>query len=328
MALPTNTSGGTRLAHTARKGVFAASALALMSCGMPMPDRSAGARPSPPAAAPQAAEVSASTESQALTDYYARLQRHLLAQGLLRTDGGGPDTPFTDTDLARNFVRIALFNEYSERGTFAAQQETISSLRRWDNPIRMQLVFDDSLPAAIRAQDRAEVESFTTRLSELTKTQITLTDDEPNFHLLFLSEDSRLAFGPQLKQMIPNLPDSTIAALVDLPDDQLCVVVATFEPGRSTYDKALAIIRTEHPRLMRQACIHEELAQGMGLANDSPQARPSIFNDDEEFAFLTNHDMLLLQMLYDPRLQPGMTAAQAAPIARQIARDYMTAGNS
>ena len=32
----------------------------------------------------------------------------------------------------------------------------------------------------------------------------------------------------------------------------------------------------------------------MGLANDSPEARPSIFNDDEEYALLTGHDEMLL----------------------------------
>ena len=74
---------------------------------------------------------------------------------------------------------------------------------------------------------------------------------------------------------------------------------------------------------MRQACIHEEVAQGLGLPNDSLQARPSIFNDDDEFALLTNHDELLLRMLYDPRLTPGMTEAQATPVARILAREYM-----
>ena len=48
---------------------------------------------------------------------------------------------------------------------------------------------------------------------------------------------------------------------------------------------AVAIVRGEHPDLMRLSCIHEELAQGLGLANDSPYARPSVFNDDEEFGF-------------------------------------------
>ena len=69
--------------------------------------------------------------------------------------------------------------------------------------------------------------------------------------------------------------------------------------------------------------VHEELAQAMGLPNDSPQARPSIFNDDDEFGLLTTHDEYLLRMLYDPRLTPGMTAAQAEPIVRQIASELL-----
>jgi len=61
----------------------------------------------------------------------------------------------------------------------------------------------------------------------------------------------------------------------------------------------------------------------MGLSNDSPDARPSIFNDDEEFALLTRHDELLLQILYDRRLRPGMTEAEAAPIVRRIAGELL-----
>ena len=38
---------------------------------------------------------------------------------------------------------------------------------------------------------------------------------------------------------------------------------------------------------------------------------------------LTTQDELMLQMLYDPRLTPGMTAAEAAPIARVIAKELM-----
>ena len=100
-------------------------------------------------------------------------------------------------------------------------------------------------------------------------------------------------------------------------------MIAFSEAGSTTYTKAVALIRGEHPDLLRLACIHEELAQGLGLANDSPQARPSIFNDDEEFGLLTTHDELLLRMLYDPRLTPGMSAAEAAPIARRIASELM-----
>ena len=41
-----------------------------------------------------------------------------------------------------------------------------------------------------------------------------------------------------------------------------------------TYTRAFAVIRAEHPDLLRLSCLHEEIAQGLGLANDSPRARP------------------------------------------------------
>ena len=291
----------------------------------------------PPVAPPIAPSVAApvpdlppepSQASKDLAVYYGRLQNDLLTQGLLRGDGGGPDTPFTDTQLARNFVRIALFSEYRDDSDFQRPQTTLSSLRRWSEPIRMTVEFGDSVPGDQRDVDRASVSTYAARLSRVTGVPIRLTDTNPNFHVLFLGEDDRRAYGDTLRALIPTISDATVRTFVNLPRDQLCVVIGTFEAGKSSYSKAVAMIRAEHPSLMRSACIHEELAQGMGLANDSPGARPSIFNDDEEFALLTTHDELLLQMLYDPRLQTGMAPAVAAPIARQIARDYLAAGAS
>ncbi|MCG3268977.1 DUF2927 domain-containing protein [Yoonia sp. I 8.24] len=275
---------------------------------------------------PVAAEPSA--DSQRLAVYYKRLQNDLLTQGLLRGDGGGPDTTFTDTILARNFIRIALFNEYRDDSDFRNAQSTVSNLRRWANPIRMKIEFGDTVPYPQRAQDTASVESYAARLSRVTGVPISFDQPRPNYHVLFLGEDDRKAIEPRLRELIPTISTATVRAIVDLPRDQLCVVIGTFDPGESTYSQAIAIIRAEHPNLMRAACIHEELAQGMGLANDSPGARPSIFNDDEEFALLTTHDEMLLRMLYDPRLQAGMDPATAAPIARQIARDMMAQGAS
>ena len=104
--------------------------------------------------------------------------------------------------------------------------------------------------------------------------------------------------------------------------DTYCAVAAyAAGDNPNVYTAAVAVIRSENPGLLRLSCIHEELAQGLGLANDSPAARPSIFNDDDEFALLTKHDELLLKMLYDKRLRPGMTAEQVNPITRIIARE-------
>lgn len=304
-------------------------AASLMGCDMRVPPAAITAPMPSTQPAPTVEPVpEPSQASKDLAIYYTRLQNDLLAQGLLRGDGGGADTPFSDSQLARNFVRIALFNEYRDDSDFQRPQATISNLRRWTGPIRMSVEFGDTVPLSQRNVDEASVSTYAARLSRVTGVPISLTDSNPNFHVLFLGEDDRRAYADRLRELIPSISDATVRAFVNLPRDQLCVVIGTFAPGGSGYIKAVAMIRAEHPNLMRSACIHEELAQGMGLANDSPGARPSIFNDDEEFALLTGHDELLLKMLYDPRLQTGMAPATAAPIARQIAREYLAAGAS
>ena len=94
-------------------------------------------------------------------------------------------------------------------------------------------------------------------------------------------------------------------------------------PGGYAYGDAIAVIRSEHPDLLRRSCVHEEIAQGLGLGNDSPNARPSIFNDDDEFALLTTHDEMLLRLLYDPAVRAGMDAEQVRPIVRARAATLM-----
>ena len=265
-----------------------------------------------------------SEESKTLALYYQRLQDDLIAQGLLRGDGGGPDTPFTDTILARNFVRIALFDEYVTDGDFLRPQTTISPLRKWVVPVRMSVEFGASVDENQRMKDRSSVAAYASRLSRVSGHPIGLVDGpDTNFHVLFLSEDDRPAFANRITDIVPGIGTSSLNAMMNLPRDQLCIVVAFSEGDSSSYSKAIAIIRAEHPSLLRLSCIHEELAQGLGLANDSPQARPSIFNDDEEFGLLTTHDELLLRILYDDRLQAGMAPAEAAPIARTIAKELM-----
>lgn len=279
------------------------------------------ARPDVPVEEPLVPEVSEA--SKALATYYRRLQNDLLDQGLLRGDGGGPDTPFTDTLLARNFIRIALFDEYVTDGDILRPQATISRLRRWDQPVRMSLEFGPSVTPEQQVRDRTTVGSYAARLSRVAGVPITLSDWAPNFHVLVLNEDDRLGYADRLREIVPGIEASSLRAITNLPREQLCLVIAFSQGDSASYSKAVAVIRGEHPDLLRTSCFHEELAQGLGLANDSPQARPSIFNDDEEFGLLTSHDELLLQMLYDPRFSTGMSAAEAAPIARQIAREIL-----
>lgn len=304
-------------------------ALAACDTALPPVEPTPEVRPVPrPEPVPEPIAIEQSEASKALATYYRRLQNDLLTQGLLRGDGGGPDTPFTDNILARNFVRIALFDEYVTDGDVLRPQATLSRLRRWEQPIRMTMEFGASVDTTQRTRDRATVSAYAGRLARATGLTITQTDTNPNFHVVVVNEDDRAAFIPRLREIVPGISASSVRAIQQLPREQLCIVIAFSTGGAASYSKAIAIVRDEHPDLLRTSCFHEELAQGLGLANDSPQARPSIFNDDEEFGLLTTHDELLLQMLYDPRLKTGMTPAEAAPIARTIARELLATGPS
>jgi hypothetical protein len=262
-----------------------------------------------------------SARSEELTRYYAGVQADLLAQGLLRQDGGGIDTPFNTRQLAENFERIALYDEYARGAGLRTASDAPSHLRRWVLPVRVNVEFGDTVPEEIRATDSAYIADYAARLGRLTGHPVTMARGaSANFHVLVMGEDDRGPAIRRIRQLVPNISDSSVDIFRTLPRSIHCLVVA-FSGGSSDYEyrKAIAFVRAEHPDLMRRSCYHEEMAQGLGLANDSPNARPSIFNDDDEFALLTTHDELLLRMLYDTRLSTGMTPAQARPIVQEIA---------
>ncbi len=264
-----------------------------------------------------------SEASLALRTYYARVQSGLVAQGLLRTDGGQRDAPFSDWTLAQNFIRIAAFDEYASGLKGPIQSETPSTIRRWDSPVRIGIRFGASVPPDVRVTDTARIASLVNQLARATRHPIRLDNTNPNFIVQIVNEDERQALGPVAAASLNGATAADIAGIINMPRSTYCLVYAQSEAGKSTYTRAFAVIRAEHPDLLRLSCLHEEIAQGLGLANDSPQARPSIFNDNEEFALLTPQDELMLRILYHPSLTPGMTADQARPIAEALATRFL-----
>lgn len=301
--------------------------LALTACDAPPPGIAPTPRPKvqKPAPVPEPEkpkQPSLSAESRLLYAYYARVQADLQNKGLLRTDNGEADAPFTTRQLRDNFDAIALNDEYtSVNGEFVART-TRSNLHRWDVPVRIGLEFGETVPAKQQAKDRAAIATLVSKLTRATGHRITLSP-RPNFHVLVVNEDERRALTPRLREMIPGLGEDAIRSVINMPRSSYCLVIAADPTNNGAYRNAVAVVRAEHPDLMRKSCFHEEIAQGLGLANDSPRARPSIFNDDEEFALLTHHDELLLRILYDPRLTPGMTPDTARPIVAEIASELM-----
>lgn len=289
--------------------------LALAGCEDGLP----GVEPTPPPSpAPSPALEQPSEASKALTRFYARLENDLIAQGLLRVDGGGVDTPYTDNDLLRNFEMLAFFEEYQRNGGLRPSDGTAGKLSRWVKPVRLSVEFGPNVPDVMKEQDRANIRRYVQRLSRVTGHPITLSQRNPNFTLLIMSSDDADIAQIRALELLPWLAESNLVFFSDLPRSIQCFVIGAGTKNEHELDVAVAYIRSENRNLQRLACIHEEIAQGLGLANDSSRARPSIFNDDDEFALLTSHDEQLLAALYNSELKPGMSLEEARPILRGI----------
>ncbi|MCR9067573.1 MAG: DUF2927 domain-containing protein [Rhodobacteraceae bacterium] len=283
------------------------------------------AAPTPPTMpAPAPPRPDTASETATFAAFYRNIEARLVGDGLLRTDDGSRDTTLTPEMLAGNFERIALYSEYAlANGRFVAR-ETPSTLRRWSEPVRLQPHFGASVPAAQRAQDRSVLSTYAARLAQVSGHPIRTVEQGGNFHVLYLNREEQVNAGALIRQLMPGASDATIDEIERMPRSIFCAVYAFSQSGQApVYVSAIAIIRAEHPDLLRRSCVHEEVAQGLGLPNDSPDVRPSIFNDDDEFALLTRHDELLLRMLYDRRLSVGMTPDSARDTVRRIAEEYL-----
>lgn len=161
---------------------------------------------------PQAATADPAPGSAELRDYYQRVQDSLLARGLLRVDGGGPDTPFLKRQLVENFVRIALYEEYTAIGGRLVARQQESSLHRWETPVRLELTFGGTVGPEIRTRDTNELTKYAARLSRVTGHPISTVTSGGNFHVFIVNEVERRALGPRLRQIVPGLSDTTTRA--------------------------------------------------------------------------------------------------------------------
>ncbi len=316
-----------------RAATLALAALALAGCASfglpgsaptPTPGTSEAVTPPPE---PRNVTPPSGANETSLRQFYANVEDDLIASGRMRLDTAPPDAPYSVDDLIRDFERVALYDEYVDVGGRFVRSETPAPLRRWSEPIRVGVMSSASMPPVEAAQDRGNVAAFTRRLARLTDTDMKMSDGpDVNFLVLFVGGGDPDTFADEVSARYPSFAPAVTRALRGKPLDIFCVTNAfRSTEDASIYSAVLIMIRAEHPPLTRLSCVHEEMGQAMGLPNDSPDARPSIFNGGLEFALLTEHDEILLRMLYDPRLRPGMTAAEVRPLLPAIARDAIAA---
>lgn len=211
--------------------------------------------------------------------------------------------------LVDAFADIALGNEYESKP---------GQLRKWTSPIRYALIHqvgDRDLHERLIATQMAHL----TQLSGLDIGPAT-NAGSANF-LIVLSGET------QLKDDLKRYFGWNSAAQRErFFRETVCLGVMRARRGQIFRGVAIIPVDRARARGKLVACVVEELTQLLGLPNDSERVFPSVFNDRSTDEFLSPLDVILLRMLYDPRLKPGMDLATVRPLARQIATELIRAG--
>lgn len=277
------------------------------------------------------------------TEFWRTYTENAVTAGYLRAERDPLDAPVDAARLTASFETIGFSFESDPFGT-GAEMDGPPMIRKWREPIAYRLVAED--PDLVRL--RAILGPFAADLAALTGHEIgeapaeTQAEGPANVVVLFGSDD----FLNAVRAYDQLLASGVLEAQPDRAD-AIAFLARVLEPwqdaaspcagqvflGDGSGDTlageilfAVIMIRAELPERLLRACVEEEFAQLMGLFDDDESLRPSIFNDDQEFALLTGLDRQLLRILYDRRLAVGMGPEEAMPIVGRIAHELAPEG--
>lgn len=230
-----------------------------------------------------------------------------------------PATPPNATIVA-NFDVIGFGGEYSGR--------RYDGVRKWAAPVRIGIQ-GQGYPDYLEAMVRRHVDD----LKEITNHPIEL------YYTFGMQKAKALPQGfdrTKLNVILYHLPRAeipkAIAKYYGNDEAQVREMVRVSTCFAKIFTKgfeiraAIVVFPAEHPKDYIRACVVEELAQILGLANDYDKAEPSIFNDKSPYTELTEHDRLMLRMLYDKRMPIGMPRVQALKTGLAILNELRPAG--
>ncbi len=241
----------------------------------------------------------------------------LLAGAALAAEAKAPFKPDASTPSNRTIIEhfniIAFGNEYTGA--------RYANVRKWAAPIVARIdgpapdYFEDFVEqhlADLKAITGHPIAlAYSPRILKEKRVPKGLTSQSFNMFLLYYPME-------QLKVVVhKQLGDRMNQELGLLGSGAATCMARLFKKG-DEIRKAVVLFPAERPKAHMRACVVEELTQVLGLPNDSDSVNPSIFNDKSRYIELTDHDRLMLKMLYDPRITIGMPRAQALVVGRKV----------
>jgi hypothetical protein len=210
---------------------------------------------------------------------------------------GGADESLSNAQVVDNLMEIVFGSE------FVGEDSNV--VRKWTVPLRIAIYAKEP------QRYGALVEPVLQQLRGLTGLDMRLVDraaPAQNAYILILGREQFYAYAQS--HLSPGKNPRTNTYLD-------CFGVFAADRG-GAINELTAVIPESASETTKRSCVTEEVAQALGLPNDSFTVKPSIFNDDDEYQDLTWQDRLFLRVVYDPRVRPGMTRGAFEPLAKRI----------
>ena len=217
-------------------------------------------------------------------------------------------TDFTNDEIRDGFFKIAF-------GAELQLDKPAGRVRKFDEPVR---IFVEAATGPDRRGELARVVAdIRSRINHL---DIAVTNDrrEANFVVRLVSER-------RLKSTIRALYGSTRAKQIQKALNPECLS-GIGKDDRFRIRRAEVILPIDAGDFTFYDCAYEEMLQALGAINDDASVPWTMFNDDVQMGFFDVYDQYLLNILYDPRITPGMTRDEvdsALPGVLERARQWV-----
>ena len=207
---------------------------------------------------------------------------------------------FTDAEIVDGFFKVTFGAEFRIAGN-------VDRIRKYDVPVRIRL--DNRATPDRSGQVAAAIQDIRRRVRGL---DIAVADKpgDANMAVLLVRDRDlprtiRSVFGPERARRIQrSLRPQCLSGF--RKDESFRIVQST------------AIVVTDVSDFVFFDCVYEELLQALGPINDDASLPWTMFNDNVRLGFFGVFDQYLLNILYHPRIRPGMSREEVGQVLPEV----------
>jgi hypothetical protein len=202
---------------------------------------------------------------------------------------------FTDAEIVEGFLKTSFGAEFQLAGR-------VDRIRKFDGPVR---VFADGSRTDRKAQLAKVVADIGRRIQHL---DIAMADNAEDANVTV-----QLVRDRDLTRTIAKNYGSERAKEIKASLDPQCLSgFRKNEQFEITHSDVILTVDTGD--FVFLDCAYEELLQSLGPINDTSSVPWTMFNDKVSMGYFDVYDQYILNLLYDPRIRPGMTVEQVKAV--------------